>query len=1131
VSRELGFAGEEAVKVATAKVYLIEGDLDDAAMMQIATNLLADPVTETFRFGTEAAKDGARIIEVHPLPGVMDPVAQSVRDAIRVLLVKSASGKEITGKEADVEVLTGTRYDIAGIKGLISDQDARQLVARTVANPVVHEIHVGTHTPTTLPKGSAYVLKKRSIVIRGLNSDQLAALSRSAHLFLSLDEMRAVQTHYDGVGRDPTDIELETIAQTWSEHCVHKTLKATVKYRETPKKSADGGMRADGGTGAGASAANPAAVPVKKRPWMETSFAFTPKGKQVPLNDEAEEEMSQAAARQLANDNVGDDAGTIDFSNRPGHVVHADGSVTITNLLKSTIAAATFELIEDGCDWALSVFKDNSGVVAFDDAIGICIKVETHNRPSAIEPYGGAATGVGGCIRDIIGTGLGARPFASTNVFCVADPTAWKEAGQASHASHAISATGVTSTANGAKNLPPGVLHARRILTDVVAGVRDYGNRMGIPTVNGAVFFDDRYVGNPLVYCGCVGIISRDKINATPKAGDRIICLGGRTGRDGIHGATFSSAELESSASTEFAHAVQIGNAIEEKRVLEAIVRARDAAGGTLYTAMTDCGAGGFSSAVGEMGKDLGAVVDLERAPVKYAGLSYTEIWISEAQERMVLSVPEGNVAALRAICDEEGVELADLGTFGSAGKELVLRYQGEEVGRIAMDLLHEGIPNPTREATWDGSLNATGISSDDSMASRSPALLASLNKAPGVTGSLRALLSHGNIASKHWIIRQYDHEVRGATVTKPLVGPGGRGPGDATVIEPMPKEGLPLNQRPAIAIGCGLTPWTGEVSLGGDPYQMALCAIDECVRNLVCVGANPRRIAILDNFSWPSCDRTQNMGALVRACEACYDGAKAYRTPFVSGKDSLNNQLRYTDPATGEAKVIEIPWTLLITGLGMVTSLARCVTMDAKTVGNTLLLIGGTPKGLGASHYQRLFGLVGELGELDASVPGVDLTKGPRVAHAIAQAIADGLVQSAHDVSDGGVLTCVAEMLIATSGSREGGEPPRDPNASVLAKLMSAGRVVPPLGAELTMWDDALEAEELAYSEAPSRYVIEVKAEDVAKVRTILTDFGGVHLLILGKLTKDPRLVWQRGDLDEPVEALAETWLRTLDW
>jgi phosphoribosylformylglycinamidine synthase len=656
--------------------------------------------------------------------------------------------------------------------------------------------------------------------------------------------------------------------------------------------------------------------------------------------------------------------------------------------------------------------------------------------------------------------------------------------------------------------LPPGTLPPRRILTDVVSGVRDYGNRMGIPTVNGAVHFNDRFVGNPLVFCGCIGLIPRTHVHGGAKAGDHIIALGGRTGRDGIHGATFSSAELESTHADEFSHAVQIGNAIEEKRTLDAILRARDAG---LYSGMTDCGAGGFSSAVGEMGSSLGATVHLERAPLKYAGLSYTEIWISEAQERMVLAVPEKNLAALAKICAEECVEMADLGIFGTPNADLILNYQGTEVGRLSMHFMHEGIPQPTREARWSQPVRATS----------SPV------KAPAIGDALTSLLSHPNIASKHWIIRQYDHEVQGNTLVKPLVGPGGRGPGDAAVIEPI------SGSNRGIALGCGLQIHGGVPSdevlakrtYEGDPYLTTLAGIDECIRNLVCVGANPNRIAILDNFCWPSCEKPENLGTLVRAAQACYDGAMAYRTPFVSGKDSLNNQLRYEDPATGEKRVIEIPPTLLITGMGIVNNVNRCVTMDAKAAGNTLLLIGATSGEIGGSHFAQLYGDGG------AAFPVTDLKVGPGTARAVAQCIADGLVQSAHDCSDGGLLVAVAEMLIATTGRQASAQADLGSGSSALGALLTGQADLQPLGATLTIKDDLLEAWELAFAENPSRYVLEVKPENVQKIRNVLRDFDAGPCVVVGTLNTSGVLTWQTGDLHAKVVDLAQAWLSPLAW
>lgn len=991
-------------------VYFVEAALGASELAAIRSRLLADPVVESSTLGAATPEPSASVVEVHPLPGVMDPAAQSVRHAIADLI----------GRDADaLAVSTGWRYDFAGL----SSDHAVELTRSLLANPVIQQVHTRPWTPTSLPKGAPSDFKLRHIPIRGLSDEELSRMSREAHLFLSLDEMRAVRDEYQALGREPTDIELETIAQTWSEHCVHKTLKSRVQY-----------------TGAG------------------------------------------------------DDALT--FKGRPGHTVNQDGSVTIENLLKSTVAAATHELIAGGIDWTLSVFKDNSGVIAFDDECGVCIKVETHNHPSALEPYGGSATGAGGCIRDVIGTGLGAKPIANTDVFCVANPTSF-------------------TAKKGGESLPPGCLQPRRILTDVVAGVRDYGNRMGIPTVNGAVFFDDRHVGNPLVFCGCIGLIPRDAVHGRAHPGDRIIAIGGRTGRDGIHGATFSSAELEHTAADEFSHAVQIGNAIEEKRVLDAILRARDEdPSGPLYHGLTDCGAGGFSSAVGEMGAQIGASVHLDRAPLKYAGLSYTEIWISEAQERMVLAVPEENLARLTAICREEHVELADLGVFGTPNATLQLHFHEHKVGELLMHFLHEGIPTPIRRAVWSPTTAAASA--------------AASTHSPSVSDALLSLLSHPNIASKHWIVRQYDHEVQGATIIKPLVGSHGRGPGDASVLEPRPGTGR------GIAVACGLQTPVGDPELGGDPYQMVLSAVDECVRNLVCVGADPSRTAILDNFCWPSCDKPENLGRLVRACEGCYDAAMAYRTPFISGKDSLNNQLRFDDPATGERRVIEIPPTLLITGLAIVPSIHHCVTMDAKRAGNTLILIGATSNQMGASLFACSFGHAGS----DASIPTVDQQRGPAYAAAIAAMIRNGLIESAHDCSEGGMLVAITEMLIATTGPRgTGNAMAGSANGSPLASLLAGGtRPAQPLGVELSTPAGAtLEQHEIAFNESPSRYVVEVAPENLARVRQVLRDYGervgGLFHSVVGHVTSTGRLVWPHADLNADVNVLADTWLAPLDW
>ena len=967
--------------LACAAVYLIEGRLTERELGMVAEELLADPVTQSSIVGAAPVGSDETVVEVHPLPGVMDPAAASIATAIHAML-----GDETA---SSVTVRTGRRYTFGGIG---SDAGC-EVATRLLANPVVHAIHDGPYHPDSFPVGQLQAVEVRDVPIRELDDEALERLSRDAHLFLSLDEMRAIQSHYRDLGREPREIELETLAQTWSEHCVHKTLKATIEYRE---------------------------------PDVESGIS------------------------------IRETAGT-----RPGHSVDDAGRVRIDNLLKSTVAAATHRLMAEGLDdWCLSVFVDNAGIVGFDEDTAVCMKVETHNHPSAIEPYGGAATGIGGCIRDIMGTGLAAKPIAATDVFCV----------------------GTDSPAE----IPTGCLHPHRILGEVVGGVRDYGNRMGIPTLDGGVWFDDRYIGNPLVYCGCVGVMPRELIEGDARPRDRIIAMGGRTGRDGIHGATFSSAELTDTHADEFSHAVQIGNAITEKVTLDAVLAARDHPDGCLFSAITDCGAGGFSSAIGEMGERIGAEVRLDRAPLKYEGLTPVEVWISEAQERMVLAVPAGNVDAIAAICDSHGVEWCDLGEFGTPERELVLHWGDLEVGRISMEFMHDGVPMPLREAVWDPEWAAREAGGDDGGVEPAPPITA----AGGLLDMTATLLGHPNLASKAWIVRQYDHEVQGGSVVKPFVGPNA-GPGDAAVIRPVP-------DRPrGLAIGHGLA--TG---LARDPYVMGLAAIDECVRNMVCVGADPDRIAILDNFCWPGCDDPRNLGSLVRAAEACLDGGLAYRTPFVSGKDSLNNQF-----TTEDGRTIRIPPTLLISGMGIVPEERLATTMDAKRPGARLLAIGATTSRLGGSHYLRVGG--DPTAGVD-ELPEVDLEIGPRIARIVHDAIRRGLVRSAHDASEGGLLPAAIEMAFAGGLGLE----------LDLDAVPVAGGFVSPVAR--------------AFSEDPSRYLLEVDEAELAAVERLLV--GIPHGVVGTFVEAGPdggRISIRAGDLgsaSETASRFEKAWKRGCD-
>ncbi|MFH0981661.1 MAG: phosphoribosylformylglycinamidine synthase subunit PurL [Planctomycetota bacterium] len=950
--RRSGF--EHVRSVRSCRIYLLAGNLNENAVDTVARELLCDPVAQTYVCALEAevphplggwgTESGPGMIEVHYQPGVMDPVALSAQRAINERL--AAIGY---GEPCRVEALrTAWRYAIDATRNAAElDQIARAVLA----NDCIERVYVRGFgrcdlRPVTIPAAPPCPFERRTVTVRDLDGAGLECLSREAHLFLSRPEMEAIRDHFRAVGREPTDLELETLAQTWSEHCIHKTLKSAVVYR-------------------------------------------------------------------------GDDFG------RAGTV-----EVRFDNLLQSSIVRATQELDRD---WCLSVFEDNAGVIAFDEEYGIAFKVETHNHPSAIEPYGGAATGIGGCIRDIMGCGLGAKPIACSDVFCVAPPDF------------------------PCARLPRGVLHPARVLKGVVAGVRDYGNRMGIPTVNGAVIFDERYLANPLVFCGCVGLIPRDRIHKQAQPGDRIVVLGGRTGRDGIHGATFSSAELTEDHADEFAHAVQIGNAIEQKKLLDALLQARDHASGCLYSAVTDCGAGGLSSAVGEMGATLGAVVDLENVPLKYAGLRYDEIWISEAQERMVLAVSLERLDALLAICEAEDVEASVIGRF-TADRRLVVRYQGTVVGDLDMAFLHEGLPTTAREATW------TANGSEGGRRPRRPAAGGDADRCrngPSEATFADALLERlrsYNIASKEWVIRQYDHEVQGGSVIKPLCGPGA-GPGDAAVLRPR------LDRWRGVALGCGLCPHVSD----RDPYWMAVHAVDEALRNVICVGAEPDRVAILDNFCWGGCDTPEALGALVRACQGAYQAAVAFGLPYISGKDSLNNQFAQSAAEAqrlGLPERMAIPGTLLISAIAILEDVRRCVTMDLKRPGKPLALLASPVDQAGWERAVR--------------------------THTLAsQEIRSQEILAAHDVSDGGLAVALAEMCIA-------GE----------------------LGARVDL--DPIAGDDLAvklFDEYSTGYVLECASD--AQIRRT----GGVKL---GHVTDEPRLrITAHGTMliDLDVATLAKAW------
>ncbi len=828
--------------------YLLPPEFDETQVVRTVRELLADPVLDSARItapGESPAREGQTFVLVARKPGVTDPVSQTLERALHT------AGIAPTG-QGDLLVTTFQAWEL----DCSPDEDhLAQLSRRVLANVVIDQVLINDESLHygLPPAGEAHGVVH--VPLLNLDEEQLLALSSEGMLSLDLAEMLTIQDHFAGLGREPTSCELETLAQTWSEHCQHKTFRGRIEM---------------------------------------------------------------------------------------------DGEV-IDNLLKSTIAKATHELNKP---WCISVFHDNAGIVEFDSVNGetwdLSMKVETHNHPSAIDPYGGAGTGIGGVVRDILGVGLGAKPIANLDAFFVGPPDLPRT------------------------EVPRGSMHPSRILRGVVAGVRDYGNRMGIPTVAGGVWFHEGYTANPLVYAGTVGLMPRWAATKEVKPGDVILTVGGRTGRDGIHGATFSSVELHEDSETMSAGAVQIGDPITEKKVLDGLLAARDK---RLFRGLTDCGAGGLSSAVGEMGAECGAEVNLDLVPLKYPGLSPEEIWISEAQERMVLGVPPENLDACIAVFDAEGATATAIGHFTDTGR-LVLRYEGVLQADMDMHFLHEGNPRQTRQARWD---------TPDIPAPEVPEL-----NDPGAT--LLALLGRPTVANKEWIIRQYDHEVQGQRVIGPTSGVRNDGPSDGVVLHPLP------DSKKGAAIGVGANARYGRL----DPRAMAEACIDEALRNVVAAGGDPAHTSLLDNFSWGNCNKPDRLGSLVHAAKGCYASAMALGTPFISGKDSLNNEYRVG------SETIAIPPTLLISALSILPDVSKAVSMDLKTAGNVLLLVGETKNHLGGSELHALLGLDG------GSVPRPDLSTSPDLFARLHDSMQAGLVRACHDLSEGGLAVALAESAMA---------------------------------------------------------------------------------------------------------------------
>ena len=945
-------------KISCFDVYHVETDIEQDPLKEA----FCDPVIQDMAVGTILRTRPGWYIEVGFKPGVTDNVGHSAQYALEL----------ITGYKIPV-------YSARGylIEGAFDHDTAQAIATECLANSLIHTIRVfrlpeHSRIDPFIPRVTGLHDPMVEEISLNLSDEELLRLSQTRTLALTAEEMKTIARYITapktlklreskGLADRITDVELECLAQTWSEHCKHKIFNATIAYEENGK--------------------------TRK---ISSLFATYIKG-------------ATSRIRKLQGDK----------------------------------------------DICVSVFSDNAGVIRFNDEHNLVFKVETHNSPSALDPYGGALTGIVGVNRDPFGTGMGARLIFNTDVFCFASPF---------------------HTAK----LPPKILHPLRIFEGVREGVEHGGNKSGIPTVNGCIVFDERYLGKPLVYCGTAGIMPRligDEPSHIKKIvpGNLIVMAGGRIGKDGIHGATFSSEELHEESPTS---AVQIGDPITQKKLTDFLLVARDKG---LYQAITDNGAGGLSSSVGEMSTACGGcLIELEKPPLKYYGLSPWEILLSEAQERMTLAVSPDHIAAFLALSARMDVESTVIGTFTDSGF-FHCTYKGRTVAYLSLDFLHNGLPPMVLKARWSP-----------------PAGDGTETPNPTDHGAkLREMLGRLNICSKEYVVRQYDHEVQGGSVVKPLVGDRCDGPSDAAVIRPL------LDSEEGVVVSNGIMPRYSDL----DAYHMAACSLDEAIRNYVCVGGNPDHWAFLDNFCW--CDPVAGprnpdgefkLAQLVRANKALHDYALAYACPMISGKDSMKN-----DYIGGDVK-ISIPPTILISVIGKIEDVKMAVTMDIKQPDSLLFLLGTTKNELGCSEYLASWGMKG------ARLPAVDAKKALRRYRLLHEAIRQGLILSAHDCSDGGLAVCLAEMAFAGGYGMD-------------------------IALERVKAEKGMNDTEILYSETSSRIVIEVAPE---KMKGIMALFGRDAAWI-GSCTQEPGLVIRTKSgqtlVSEALADLKAAWKKTLDF
>ena len=956
------FLNLKIAEVWTRDVYTISADISDEQAGAVA-KALTNPVLQNGVVG-ETLPEGncSFLVSVGFKPGVTDNVGRSAKE-----LVSDVIGRTLRDDE---KIFSSIEYMLYGDN--LTAESVEHIAKDLLANELIESIRIFTGAdlangiPLSLPIMKSSGAGKVETYNLDVTDDELLEISRKGILALTLEEMQVIQNYFRnaegreeyGLTSNPTDVELEVLAQTWSEHCKHKIFAAEIDY--TNKETGE--------------------------------------------------------------------------------------TENIVSCYKSYIMKSTHEIGKE-VDWLVSVFHDNAGVIAFNDKLDLVYKVETHNSPSALDPFGGAMTGIVGVNRDPMGTGQGANLLINVWGYCLGSP--------------------FTDSAD----VPEGLLHPRRLRDGVHQGVIDGGNQSGIPYGLGWEYFDERYLGKPLVYCGTVGTLPKE-INGVKgaeksiKPGDIIVMTGGRIGKDGIHGATFSSEELHQDSPTQ---AVQIGDPIMQKKMSDFIYEARDRG---LYRFVTDNGAGGLSSSVGEMAELCGGCrMDLAKAPLKYAGMKPWEILVSEAQERMSFAVQPENLEEFKALAESRDVEATVMGEFTDNGK-FHMMYNDETVAFMDIEFMHDGLPRLKLKAEWEKpEFTEPDISGRDSFA------------------DLETMVGRLNICSDEYKARQYDHEVKGLSVIKPLVGKCRDVIGDATVtmIEQLSSEGVILSE--------GLLPRYSDI----DTYDMMASIIDLSIRRIIAVGGKMDMIAGLDNFCWPdpvqsekTPDGTYKLAQLVRANQALYDYTKAFTVPCISGKDSMKN-----DSSRG-GKKISIPPTVLFSAISKMDDISKSVTLDAKFAGDLVYVIGNTANELGGSEYYAMFDAVGD------NVPKVDAEYAKKVYSAVSAVTEAELAHSLHTPAIGGLGVAFAKTAIG-------------------------GRLGLKIDLDKVPLSGTCSTSEIMFSESNTRFLMTVSPENAAEVEKLLAD---IPFAKVGEVIENQELEINTGSETRKIQLdkLIKAYKSTLD-